>query len=118
VAGARPRESPRTVKLCRELEALGALTFAVVAHEYQAPGWPDRYVAHPLCGGVWLEFKSEDGELSTLQRVILKRLHQRKVPAYVLRFPGSLERWDGELLATFDGASELLRELARLVSET
>lgn len=74
-------ESKETRELCRSLEKLGAITLPIVGHEMQRPGWPDRWICHPLWTG-WCEFKIGGGSLAPLQRK-----WQREVWA---RDPGSI----------------------------
>lgn len=78
-------ESKETRAFCRALEAQGALTYPLVAGNMTPPGWPDRYVAHPLWSG-FLEFKALNGKLSDLQKRIIVDLQDRFVHVWVVRF--------------------------------
>lgn len=51
-----PTESELTRDLCRELEALGCLTQAIVCGTFMK-GVPDRYVLNPSGVATWLEMK-------------------------------------------------------------
>jgi hypothetical protein len=81
-------ESEKTRRLCRELERLGAVTLPYVGSTRQVPGWPDRWIGHPLWTG-WLEFKDEKTRLDPLQA---RRIEKINVcwpgGAYVCRFMG------------------------------
>jgi hypothetical protein len=91
--------------------------FAIVAHKFQEPGWPDRYVHHRYWHG-WLEFKGEHTRLDKKQRIIIARLNER-VPdsAFVVRWPDRIEDEEGELLATFNGTGHDLIEALKLLKE-
>jgi hypothetical protein len=67
------------------MRKVNALVFPIVGGLMQPAGWPDRYYSHTIWSG-FLEMKYEDGEVTTIQRSILRGLVERKVPAYVLRF--------------------------------
>jgi len=99
-------EAGFTRKVCARLRARGALVFAVVGGPMQAPGWPDRYVAHPAWQG-WLEFKTARGRLAPAQKIVLRALSERGAKAYVMR-PSGPETWDGKP-AGDPGLEELLR---------
>lgn len=59
-------ESEWNREFCKELLTYNAQVFACVASHMQTPGWPDRYIAHPLfCG--WVEVKRMKNDLSGLQ---------------------------------------------------
>lgn len=61
-----------TRRLCRELEGLGAATFAAVGGRASC-GWPDRYLAHPLwCG--WVEFKRRGARPTKAQELRIQAL--------------------------------------------
>jgi hypothetical protein len=76
----------------------------------QRVGLPDTFVAHRLWHG-WLEFKSERGKLKEHQRIFLKQMNERGVPAFVLRAPNIVESFDGVVMFTFDGTGDLLCQL-------
>jgi hypothetical protein len=79
----RESEAQWTHTIClRLVDQCGCLVkpeFA--ASRYQQPGWPDRYIVHPIWTG-HLEFKIENGILSTIQR--------RRIQAIWLRNPGTV----------------------------
>jgi hypothetical protein len=88
-------ESARTRAWCAKLEAAGASVLPVVAGMRGRSGWPDRFVAyaHPtsligVSGSVWLEFKTEHGELSPAQIAVMQKLHANGQRAYVARHMG------------------------------
>ena len=72
-SGRGQSECELTRWLCTELEHVGATTIALVGHEMQRAGLPDRYVCHRSWRG-WVEFKRNDGSVKTGQRVMLQRL--------------------------------------------
>lgn len=78
-------ETQATVKLCRELEAIGCLTFAIVGSQMQETGLPDRYIAHAKWTG-WVEFKSWKGTLSPKQKWIQRELQKRGVNYCLVKF--------------------------------
>jgi hypothetical protein len=90
------------------LEAAGALVLPIVGSTMQPAGWPDRYVAHRSLptGSLWVECKVDERQLTTAQRLTLRDLGERGVPAVELklvRAAGTLlvKRHDGaELAAT------------------
>jgi len=61
------------------------MVLAVTASLRQAPGWPDRYIAHKYWTG-WVEFKRWDGRLSVLQLRRLQELNARGVNALACWF--------------------------------
>lgn len=101
-------ESQLTRRLCRELEELGALTFAVVGGMRQEAGWPDRYVAHAVWSG-WLEFKVYGNALSPLQAKRLRELESRGVAAMCVNHDEFVvSRHDGTVVGKFGNAAGLL----------
>lgn len=116
-------ESEWTRGLCRDLEKLGAVTLALVAggksrgQMMQAPGWPDRWLCHPLWTG-WLEMKMR-ASLTLLQAERIRAINERwPGGAYVVRWtPECVEIQDHEsrpLKFVRDSASALLRGLFEL----
>jgi len=110
------RESPETVRICRELTARGCKVIAVVGSMRQEEGLPDRIVWHRRWQG-FVEFKAHDGKLSAIQRAQMTQLNARRPgSAWVCRMGATNEgRWqledeDGRLLATFPGTGEALLE--------
>ena len=69
---------------CGELAKVNALTIALVGHEMQVTGLPDRYVCHRGFRG-WLEFKRNDRGVTAAQRVVLQGLLDRGDCAMVVR---------------------------------
>jgi len=107
------KECAWTRKMCRELERCNAVVFACVAHKMQAPGWPDRWVCHRRWRG-WLEFKGDNTRLTALQRKRIRDLNDRQPgSAFVVRHPNRIEDCDGNLIATFNSAIELLTIVQR-----
>lgn len=84
-SGRGERECELTRWLCAELERANAVTIALVGHEMQRAGLPDRYVCHSSWRG-WVEFKRNDGAVSAAQRVVLQRLLDRGDHVLVGRF--------------------------------
>ena len=77
-----------TKKLCKALEKLGVKSFAVVGNKMQQAGQPDRtHHAKGLPGGTAkIEYKSENGKISQLQRSIGNDLRKREVLCLVYWF--------------------------------
>ncbi len=98
-------ECKATREICEVLRRRNALVFAIVGSTMQEPGWPDRYVAHRKWSG-WLEFKMMVGALSTKQRIIIRELTERGVPAYVVRIYDrgrlDIEDHNGNVLCSTD----------------
>ena len=109
-------ESARTRQLCAALQKRGAIVHAlqiVVTDDgeeqqvrAQSPGWPDRWLCHPLWHG-HLEFKAWNGRLTDKQRYVLKKLHLlQPYTALIVRHGkeqwSRIELWDGTELATFN----------------
>ena len=108
-------ESERTRRFCAEMIRLNGVVFAVVGGVRQEAGWPDRYICHRVWQG-WIEFKNPNGTLSTKQRIVLRSLHERKPGlAYVVRWPGYVELWDGTVVAEFDGSARDFLEAMKLL---
>lgn len=73
-------------KITNRFKDLGWETFKIHGHAMQRSGWPDMFVCgHGLGTGVWIELKTDNGTVSTLQQVIITRMRQRGVPVVVLR---------------------------------
>ena len=98
-------ESEETRGMCRALEALGAMTYPLVAGRYTPSGWPDRYLHHRRWHG-FIEFKSPSREVEPLQRRMLRELNARcPGSAFVVRLPYTVEDASGKVLSTFDGTA-------------
>ncbi len=98
-------ETVLTKKLCRALERLGAVTFAVVGGKMQQAGQPDRTIhAKELPGGTAkVEFKSENGKISQLQQLIGVKLSKRNVLCVVYWFGSNkFTDFDGNFIASAD----------------
>lgn len=67
------RESTRTCKLCRVLEAQGAMTFPIIGSRNAPVGWPDRIVIHAGLV-VFLELKIIGQDLEPHQAKMHERL--------------------------------------------
>ena len=117
----RITESPWCRRISTELRQKNAKVIAIVAHQMQEPGIADRYVAHLLFAG-WLEFKGPKTHVKLVQRIFLREMCERGVPACLVQAneatlgsAGKILRWDGEWLGTFDGTGEnLLAELNKV----
>jgi hypothetical protein len=66
------------------VETGGGAVLALVGHEMQASGWPDRYVASLTFRG-WVEGKRDHRQVTTAQRVVARRLLERGDVYLVLR---------------------------------
>ena len=110
------KEMEFTRRICKELEADGALVFPIVAGNMQKPGWPDRLIVHRF-GLFMIEFKGSTTPLSLAQKSVHSAIALRGPYVFVARAPGLLyvcER-DGYCnLGTFTTGSEL----AQLVKST
>src|SRR4051812_40862088 len=62
------------------LEQAGALVVPIVGGAMQRPGLPDRYVAHCRFAG-WVEGKRDARQLTDAQRIVMRDLARRGVPA-------------------------------------
>ncbi len=109
-------ETRESAKLCRELEALGAMTLAITPDERGGAGWPDKYVAHHRWSG-WLELKTGRRALTPLQRLTAHELRRRGVNAWAVRILDDglvIEDPDGRRWTKVADADELLDELGRI----
>lgn len=101
-------ESEHTRKLCKQLnEMQGVLAIAVVAHQFNAQGIPDRYISSRKWQG-WVEFKAEAGRLSPMQQRTCALLHHAKPgQVFVIRWIDNDSTWGqvedvfGKVLYTF-----------------
>lgn len=77
-------ESEWNREFCKHLTLCNAQVFACSASMMQTPGWPDRYIAHPLfCG--WVECKRTGNDLSALQLNVVTSINKcRAGTAFVL----------------------------------
>lgn len=107
-------ECKKTRDVCRELEALGALCYPVVAGDFAPPGWPDRVVWHRRWQG-FIEFKDLTTTLKPIQAARIAAINARAPgTAYVGRFTRNgitLEDEHGTPLALCKTAKELLDTL-------
>jgi len=113
-------ECPQTRDMCRQLEALGAMTYPLQANQFAPAGWPDRYICHPVWHG-HLEFKGANTDLTIKQIHVMKELNARQPGcAFVVRDTGliagqiELPESGRIVLATFENAAGLLVALADL----
>jgi len=65
------------------LKSKGAVVYNIHGHAMQQRGIPDLYVAHWRWQG-WLELKTGNNKLSTLQEIEIGKLQSRNVNALVL----------------------------------
>ena len=108
------KESEWTRKICKGLEECGALIFAIVGGEMQAPGWPDRAV---ICHGhtFWLEFKGEKTRVRPLQKIIHRRIADRGGKIFIVRYPGVIENHNEDYVSEFSSPRDLFLQLSSLV---
>tara|TARA_R110002096_G_C14661938_1_gene728375 strand:- start:116 stop:460 length:345 start_codon:yes stop_codon:yes gene_type:complete len=97
------------------MECVGLILVKIGTRE-EGAGWPDLYVPSPIWHG-WIELKVGKGRVSGAQRMKIRLLNERGVPAVVMRWTEDGERiedYHGELLAmrVAGGGVELLRQLA------
>jgi hypothetical protein len=106
-------ESLWTKKICKQMEACGAMIFPIVASKMQQPGWPDRLV---VCVG-WcglIEFKGVHTAIREVQRVRMRDIRKRGRYVFLAREPGEL--YDGDqLVGEFENGAELLQLIRHLV---
>ncbi len=76
-------ESKLEKYFCRELEKLGCLTFKFVSPG--CAGVPDRIVILPTGVVGFVEMKTDKGELSPIQALIIERLKKQKTIVEVVR---------------------------------
>ncbi len=93
------KETYHTRKLCRSLEAQGALTYPLIQDEYTPAGWPDRYICHRRWRG-FIEAKALKGKLSKAQVQVLNALVARGESVFVLWFSAD---WTEIMLQRHDG---------------
>ena len=78
-------ESELTRKLCRALEAQGAICIPLVGGAMSMPGVPDRFIAHKaIPGGMFVEFKVEGGCIDARQAHVINGLRERGVRVEVV----------------------------------
>lgn len=115
------RETPWTARIVKDLRKCHCRVRTNQAGNTVEPGWPDRYVSHPLWSG-HIEFKSRDGRTSCAQRECMLALNAHSPgSAFVVRNHGTdagatIETASGEVLGEWDGENvyTLLRLIARL----
>lgn len=121
-------ENDTTAKLTTALErSCNVIVFKVHGHAMQKPGWPDFYIACPTFQG-WIEAKGPTTVLRPLQVITIKRLKEKGVNVFVLRYADEhnfiIEDEEGTMLKQFsfqkwsDGASALLQNLQELTLGT
>lgn len=104
----------------QEYVAVGAIIFVCTGSLWQGSGWPDWWVGHPEFTG-WLELKVNKHKCERLQRIKLREMRKRRVPAFVYRLTSDgteqLELEDETLVGEVAGtAMQKLRQM-RLYSE-
>mgnify|MGYP001615058920 CR=1 FL=1 len=106
-------------QLRKAFDTCGAQSLSLHGHGMQAPGWPDLWIGHHLWKG-WIELKMWNGEVSTPQRIIGRKL-EKIGSFFVLRATKDklfcrLEDHDGKVYNGADlpilGAREILERLA------
>ena len=111
------KESPWTREICAQLKRQNCMTFAVVAHKLQEPGWPDRYVHHAYWRG-WLEFKGPKTRTAPKQKIIIRELNVRRPwSAFIVRAPDRIEDHSGNVIAYFDGTGRDLLHTLKGISD-
>ena len=100
-------ESAFTRWFCRCIEKVNGKTVALVGSNMQKAGIPDRFISHKsLPGGMWLEFKKDDGRVSDAQRLFLREHSERGTTALVIRWRASghltVESYAGVTLGYLD----------------
>lgn len=109
------KETEWQAKVVSQIRKCNALVLNTHGHIYQQSGWPDIYIAHRFFSG-WVELKGEHTLLEDHQRLIMKKLNERGVPAYVARYPNLIQNHEGRLLGKFDGSGkELLFKLVHIL---
>lgn len=89
-------ESDFGAQVVESLEGVGAVCFKIHGHGMQKSGWPDLQVYSPRWTG-HIELKVGT-ELSTLQKVVMRDLWVRGMPAVVLRWiSGGVQAEDDEM---------------------
>jgi hypothetical protein len=97
-----------TKKICKELEAQGAMIFPIVASRMQPPGWPDRIIVHKNWTG-FIEFKGESTAIRPVQVVVMRNLRKRGKIVYLAREPGILyDPYDYRVVGDFGSAAAML----------
>lgn len=91
-------ESSFQGKIIDRLKETGCEILNLHGHAMQASGWPDIYVASRMWTG-WIEFKMFRTSYKEHQRLRLKRLNERGVPAFVFRMNDEeteymIQTWD------------------------
>jgi len=111
--GRKQNESAFTRWFCREIQRVNGVTLAIVASAMQRSGLPDRYVCHKKFRG-WLEFKKDDGRLSTAQRITLNKLEANGDTCLVVRY-----RYNDMLeIETVNGRTLLVANLVPLYTKS
>ena len=111
------RESPWTAKVCAGLSEHGAQVIAIVGHEFQERGIPDRWVHHPYWTG-WLEFKGKLTRVEPHQARMIRRMNAiRPNTALIVRQPNRVEDERGTLIFEWDSPLDLLRKLRTQLSK-
>lgn len=81
-------ESEFTRWMVEELRKCNCLCLAFVASAMQQPGIPDRWIAGKGLPGCWVEMKKGNNEPSLDQILLLRKMHEHKVPYLIGRWLG------------------------------
>jgi hypothetical protein len=106
-------EGKITAKLKKLWEGEDAFVFKVHGHVMQKSGMPDVYVCHPTWRG-WIELKTENREVTLIQRLTVEKLRRAGDNACVARWKNGqfwLDEREG-MQFLCEGANHLLSALS------
>jgi hypothetical protein len=101
-------EAAWKAELKAALKARGAAVFSIHGHATQEAGWPDLYFAH-RDGRGWIELKMADGEVSTIQRIVMQRLADAGEPVAVLRLSADRRTMVARSIPAVNGVARELK---------
>jgi hypothetical protein len=108
------REAEIERKACEYAEGLGFLPIKVGKN-----GWPDRLIATPHAGSIWIEFKTQSGRLRALQKARIRQLLKlRHYVAIINTFESAKSLLDSALFSADGGPTRGHSSLCRLVARS
>lgn len=109
------KENKFASKLTRLIRDCNGLVLSIVGNRMMQSGWPDIFVAHSYWIG-FIEFKGEHTVLRKDQQFIIKRLKEKGVNVFIVRYPDLIQDELGNVLGVFkpSSGSSLLKELQSL----
>ena len=115
-------ESAFTKEICDKIKKCNGMIYPLIGQKIETKAgkiyagqvaWPDRLIVHKYWQGL-IEFKGLKTKLRDEQRIIIRRLKERGMSVYVVRYPGVVQDEEGNELCVIMDGLDLLKKLRDL----